>query len=211
MFTIDLLRGEGIPVKSRPKDIAIASVMIVVPAIIAIVLLSLYLGNKINISIQKKEIVKYELEIKDLSDAVRAQKKLVEELDILSNCLLEVGSSLGRHTQWTPILAEVVRNMPPSVAVTNLSAKQHSTKRRMEIRGEPNKEVTVLVRTLHMSAYGSAHANCDKEVQSFRDRLLSSPLLGPKLENITVSQKYSIADGRSIASYEIDCIFKPEM
>ncbi len=213
MFTIDLLKGEGIPAKSRPKDIAIASVMIVVPTIIAIVMLGLYLRNKITISIQKKEIVRCEGEINKLSDAVKAQKSLVEEQNIVSNCILEVRSSFGRHTQWSPILAEVVKNMPYSVALTSLGVKQHSAKKKVPKEGDAEKmaDIQVLIRTLHMSAYGSAQSNCDEAVKEFRDRLMSSPFLGPKLENITVSQKYGIIDGQDTASYEIDCIFKPEM
>ena len=33
MFTIDLLKGEGVPIKSKPEDIAFALVMIIVPII----------------------------------------------------------------------------------------------------------------------------------------------------------------------------------
>ncbi len=52
MFTIDLLKGEGVPVKSGPGGITIAVVTLVVPIVIAIVMLGLYLSNIINISVQ---------------------------------------------------------------------------------------------------------------------------------------------------------------
>ncbi len=213
MFTIDLLKGEGIPAKSRPKDIAIASAMIVVPTVIAIVMFSLYLRNKITISIQKKEIARYKAEINKSSDTIKAQKLLEEEKNIVRNCISEVGSSLNIHTQWTPILAKVVENIPYSTTLTNLSVRQRYVKKKVPKKDDPEKmvDIKVITRTLHMSAYGSAQIDCDKAVKEFRNRLLSSSFLGPKLQNITVSQKYGISGGRDIASYEIDCIFKPKM
>jgi len=213
MFTIDLLKGEGIPAKSRPKDIAIASVMIVVPTVIAIIIFSLYIRNKITISIQKKEIDRCKAELGKLSDTIKTQKTLEEEKNIVSNCISEVRSSLNRHTQWTPILAKVVENIPYSTTLTNLSVRQRTVKKKIPKKDDPEKmvDIQILTRTMHMSAYGSAQSDCDEAVKEFRNRLLSSPFLGPMLENITVSQKYVTGDGRDTASYEIDCIFKPEM
>ena len=213
MFEIDLLRGEGIPVKSRPKDIAIASVMIIVPAAIAIVLFSLYLRNKITISILNKEIVRCEVEINKLSDAVEAQKLLDEEKNIASSCMSEVGSALERHTQWSTLLAKVVENIPRSVSLSNLNIKQRTIKKKVPKKDDPEKMIDIqfLARTLHMSVYGSAQSDCDEAVREFRERLLSSPFLGPKLENITVAQKYGNIDGQETVSYEIDCIFNPGM
>jgi len=213
MFTIDLLKGEGIPAKSRPKDIAIASAMLVVPTIIAIVMLSLYLRNEITLSIQRKEMVRSKAELDKLSDTIEAKKSLEEEKDIVSNCISEVGSSLDIHTQWTPILAKVVENIPYSTTLTNLSVRQRSVKKKVPKKDDPEKmeDILIITRTLHMSAHGTAQSDCDEAVKEFRNHLLSSPFLGPKLENITVSQKYGTADGQDIASYEIDCIFKPDM
>ena len=45
MFTIDLLKGQGIPIKSRPTGIAISAAAVAVPVIIAIVMLGFYLRN----------------------------------------------------------------------------------------------------------------------------------------------------------------------
>ena len=66
MFTIDLLKGQGIPVKSRPETIAIAAVAFAVPVIIAIVILGYYLHSGIILSIQKQGVVIYETRIANL-------------------------------------------------------------------------------------------------------------------------------------------------
>ena len=213
MFTIDLLKGEGLPAKSRPEGIAIAATTLAVPVIIAIVMFGFYLRNKIIISIQKQTIVSYETKIDELSDAVELQKTFENEKNAVSNCLSEVSTSISRHTQWSPVLATLVKNMPDSVVLTELKVKQSSVKRKVPKKNDPKKmiDISVPVRTLQINVCGSPQSNCDKAVRDFRDRLRSSAFLGPKLENIRVSQRFGTLESRDVVFYQIDCIFKPEL
>jgi len=211
MFTIDLLKGQGIPAKSRPEGIAIAAATLAVPVIIAIVMFGLYLRNKIIISVQKQAIANYETKIGGLSDAVELQKSFENEKNAISGCLSEASASLGRHTQWSPVLATLVKNMPDSVVMTELEVKQSSVKRKVPKKDDPEKmiDISVPVRTLRIKVCGSPQSDCDKAVRDFRERLRSSTLLGPKLENIRVSQRLGTLESREVVSYQIECIFKP--
>lgn len=213
MFTIDLLKGEGLPAKSRPEGIAIATTTLAVPVIIAIVMFGLYLRNKIIISIQKQEIVNYETKIDKLSDAVELQKSFENEKNAVSSCLSEVSTSISKHTQWSPVLTTLVKNMPDSVVLTELNVSQSSVKRKVPKKDDPKKmiDISVPVRTLQINVCGSPQSNCDKAVRDFRDRLHSSAFLGPKLENIRVSQRFGTLESRDVVFYQIDCIFKPEL
>jgi len=213
MFTIDLLKGQGLPVKSRPEGIAIAATTLAVPVIIAIVMFGFYLRNKIIISVQKQEIANYETKIAKLSDAVELQKSFENEKNAVSSCLSEVSTSISRHTQWSPVLTTLVKNMPDSVVLTELEVKQSSVKRKVPKKDDPKKmiDISVPVRTLQINVCGSPQSNCDKAVRDFRDRLRSSAFLGPKLENIRVSQRFGTLESRDVVFYQIDCIFKPEL
>jgi Tfp pilus assembly protein PilN len=213
MFTIDLLKGRGIPVRSGPAGIAIAVATFAVPIIAAIVMFGLYVSNGIAMSIQKDEIANYEKHIGTLSDAVELQKSFEKEKSVINSCLSEVASSTGRHLQWSPILVTLVKNMPDSVVLTGLEVKQHSIKRKVPAKDDPKKkiDINVPVRSLQMTLSGSPQSNCDKAVRDFRDYLLSSTLLTDKLEDIRVSQGFGTLDGQDAVSYEIDCIFKPEL
>ena len=211
MFTIDLLKGRGIPIKSRPEGIVIAAVTLVVPIIIAIIMFGFYLNNSIVISIQKQKIVNYKTKIAGLSDAVELQKSFEKEKNVISSSLSEVKSSIGRHIQWSPILATVAKNMPDSVVLTKLEVKQRSVKRKVPGKDDPKKmiDITVPARTLQMNVSGSPQYNSDKAIRDFRDSLRFSTLLGPDIEDIRVSQKSDTLEGRDVVSYEIDCVFKP--
>ena len=211
MFTIDLLKGQGIPIKSGPWGLVIAAMAFAVPIFVAIVMLGFYLGDRIAISTKKQEIVNYEGYINKLSDGVKLQESFETEKNNINNCLSEALSSAGKHTQWSPILATVVENMPDSMVLTRIEVKQRSTNKKVPQKDDPNKmiDVGVSASTLQMSVSGRSQANNDKAVKDFKDRLRLSALLAPKLEDIIISQKSDTFEGQDVVSYEIDCIFKP--
>jgi Tfp pilus assembly protein PilN len=213
MFTIDLLKGQGIPIKSGPWGLVIAAMAFAVPVLVAMVMLGFYLVDRIVISEKKQAIVNYERYINKLSDAVKLQESFEKEKNNINSCLSEALSSAGKHTQWSPILATVVENMPDSMVLTKLEVKQRSANKKVPQKDDPNKmiDVGVPASTLQMSVSGRSQANNDKAVKDFKDRLRLSALLAPKLEDIIVSQKSDTFEGQDVVSYEIDCIFKPEL
>ena len=211
MYTIDLLNGRYVPVKSGPKGVAIVTTAFAVPIIIGITMFGYYLHTRIVTSIQKHRIIQYEAKIGELSEAVERQESFEKERNLIRNCLSEVSGSIGRHAQWSPVLTTLVENMPDSVLLTQLSVKQGSIKRKLPHKDDPKRTITISipVRTLQISVCGISQLNCDEAVKDFRDRLHSSSLLGPKLESIRVSQEFGTLDGQDVVSYEIDCVFKP--
>ncbi len=213
MFTIDLLKGQNVPMKSSPGGIAIAAAAVVLPLTVAIIILGFYLNDKIIVSINEQEIIRCQAEIDKLSDAVEMQASLEKQKTIYGNYLSEVKSSINRYIQWSPVLVTLVENMPASVMLTELEVKQHTVRKKVPKKDNPQEmiEKNVPVRILRMSVSGSPQYNCDKAVKDFRDSLRFSAFLGPKLENIGVSQESGKLEGRDIASYDIDCVFKASL
>ena len=211
MFTVDLLKGQGLPAKSRPAGVVISAVAVAVPLVIAMVMLGFYLRNRIIISVYNREIAGWEAKIGKLSDLVKLQESFEKEKTVYSGCLAEVKSSIGRFTQWSPVVATVVKNMPESVVLTNLEVKQRSMKKKIPKKDDPKKttDIEIPVRTLCVSVCASPQADSDQMVRDFSARLRSSDFLGPRLENITVSQESGTLDGRDVISYQIDLVFKP--
>ncbi|MHC4456773.1 MAG: hypothetical protein ACYS0I_06705 [Planctomycetota bacterium] len=214
MFTIDLLKGRGIPEKSGgPEGVAVAVVGIAVPVIIAIAVFGYYLHSRIVMSVQKQSIINYEAKTNELADVVKLQKKYEEEKNIYNSCLSEVSSSIGRHAPWSPVLVTLIENMPDSIVLTKLDVKQRSVKKKVPQRDDPQKmtDISVPQRTLKMSVCGRPQSNSYAAVKDFQDRLRASTLLGPRLEDITVSQKIDRLDGQNVTSYQINCVFKAGM
>jgi hypothetical protein len=213
IFTIDLLKGQGIPPKSGPMGIVIAVITALVPVIIAITLLGLHLNSKVVMKIRQQDIVRLEAKADELSGAVKMQKALEKEKILYSACLSDVKSSIGKFTQWSPVLMTIIENMPGSVVLTDLKVEQKSVEKEGPKKDNPNKMVpmNVLVTKLLLRVSDNGQGNCDKVVKDFRDRLSSSPVFASKLENIVPSQKSEKYEGKEVVSYELNCLFNPEL
>lgn len=213
MFTIDLLKGQGIPAKAGPEGILFGVLASAVPLILGLAMFGFYISDKIVTSVMEKEIANYEASMSRLSEAAELQKSYEKEKDAIERCLSEVASSIGNHCQWSPVLATLAENMPDSMVLTKLEVKQSSVKKKVPRKDDPKKmvDVSVPVRTMHMSLCGTSEDNYDQEVRDFRNRLRFSELLVSRLQDIRVAQGVDKLDGRAVVSYEIDCIFKPEL
>ncbi len=216
MFTIDLLKGQGLPVRTRPKGIAIFVATCVVPVLVAILMASYYYKNKVVISISKQNIANYTTQIERLAETFKLKESWEKDKSNLSNCLSDVASSIGTHTQWSPIIVSLVQNLPNSVVLNGLEVKQALIKKKAAAGGsaiaeKDNKDDTsVIVRTLRMRLCGTPNSDSDREIKAFRDRLLASNVIGTKLEDVIIaSQTNDTLDGREVIAYDIDCIFKP--
>ncbi|MHC4622625.1 MAG: hypothetical protein ACYS4W_01850 [Planctomycetota bacterium] len=210
MFAIDLLKGQGIPEKRGPERIVMAAVTFVVPIVVAMMMLGFYLSDSIAISVQRREIANYEKRTDKLSDAVEMQRAFEKEKRTILDCLSEVSSTVGAHTQWSPILVTVVESMPDSMVLTKLEVDRRSTKRKVPQKDNPEKmvETTVPVTTLRISLCGKPEHDYERAVRGFRDRLRFSEILGPMLEDIRIARDVSELDGREVVSYELNCVFK---
>jgi Tfp pilus assembly protein PilN len=213
MFTIDLLKGQGVPAKSRPRNIAVGAAAVVAPIIIAIAMFGFYLRNRVVISIQKNAIANFKTKIAGMSDAIELKKSFDQQKKTYNNCLSEVSGNIDGHTQWSPVLAILVENMPESVILTALDVKQRSTKIKVPQKDDPKKmiDAAVPLRTLQMTVVGRPQSNSDEAIRDFSERLRSSSLLGPRLENIRMAQGVAKLGEEEVVSYQIDCIFKPGM
>ena len=213
MFTIDLLKGQCVPVKKGPEAIIITLAAFVVPIVVAVTMFSFYLSNRVVISVQKKGIASYEEKISKLSYALELKASFEREKQVINSCLSEVSSSIDRHAQWSPVLVTVVKNMPDSMILTKIGVRQTSVKRKLPRKDDPTKfvDASVPIRTLEMTLSGKPEVNCDMAVKSFRDHLRASETLGPKIEDIRVSQKADLLNGQAVVSYDVDCVFKPEL
>jgi len=211
MFTIDLLKGQGVPVRSRPGGIAIAAVAVAVPVIVSMLMSGFYLKNRIIMSINQHQTEKWQTEIGKLSDVKEMLDSFDKEKAVCNNYLSEVRFALGKHAQWSPVLTILAEKMPESVLLTGLDVKQRFIKRKVPHKSDPEKtvDIDVPVRTLRLSVSTSPKSDGDKAVRDFRDSLRASDYLGPRLENIRVSQEFETLKGEEVVNYEIDCIFKP--
>lgn len=213
MFTIDLLKGRGIPIKSRPEGIAVGAVTFVVPAICAIVMLTAFISNKVVIAVETDQIADYQDKIAQHSDDLQARERIETETSQINSCMAETATAIRRNVQWSPILITLARQIPDPLLLTGLEATQRSTRIKVPDKKNPKKktEIVVPVRTLHLDIQAAAGPSSDKQVRDFRERLRASESLGDELEDIPVSQQVQQGSSGQIISYEMNCVFKPQL
>lgn len=213
IFKIDLLKGEGIPPKMGPTGIVITAVTTFVPVVIALILLGQHFHNEVVMKIKQQDIVKLEARTEKLSDAVEIQKSLEKEKIFYNACLSDIKTSIGKYTQWSPVLMTIVEDMPVSVVLTDMTVEQDSIEKSVPKKDDPSKTLPmkVLVTKLLLRVSDNGKGNCDKAVKEFRDKLSSSPVLASKIENIVPSQKSEKDNGKDVVSYELNCLFRPEL
>ncbi|MBN2592832.1 MAG: hypothetical protein JXA81_04935 [Sedimentisphaerales bacterium] len=211
MFTIDLLNGQAIPLKSKPGSLAIIVISAAIPVMAAVGMLSFYHRTTIAISAKEQEIAECQAEIDKLSDAVEMLQVLEKTKTAYGSCLFEVKSSIKRHTQWSPVLTTLMENIPDSVVLNSLVVEHDTVRKKVPKENNPKKmeDIDVLVRVLRLTVSGGQQSDNDEAVRDFRDRIRASAFLGPRLEKIGVSQRSETVDGQDVVSYDINCILKP--
>jgi len=200
MFTIDLLKGQGIPVKTSPQGIAIIATGVAVPFVAALVFIGIYLHNRVVIPIMQNELAVYEQKMQTLSEGVKLQQMFNKEKDSINGCIPEVASAVRKFTTWSPVIRTIAENMPAVMILNQLNVKQ-----------TVDSQAGGVVREVNMNISGNAAGNWDEEVKSFRNRLLESSVLKSKLQDVSVAQQSSRGGEKDVTSYELRMIFKGAM
>ncbi len=208
-----MLKGQGIPARSRPEGIVATAVTVVLPVAIAMTMLGIYLSSRVVINIQRREISGYEQKIAELSDAMRIHRSYQQRKETIQQRISEAAEAIAEHEQWSEILVTIVENMPESLVLRRMVVEQRTSKVKVADSEDPQKKVDKMVsaRTLHLTLGGAAGEISDREVQAFRDKLRVSSVLGPKLEDVPVSQQVEMVDNREVITYEMKCILRPQI
>jgi hypothetical protein len=70
MYKIDLLKGQGVPIRTRPKNVIVGIITLLVPIIISIAVLGYYLRNNVGISVRQKQLAVCQSNIDKLADVI---------------------------------------------------------------------------------------------------------------------------------------------
>jgi hypothetical protein len=210
MHTIDLLKGHGIPAKTTLGSAGMIIVIVVVPILAAAGMVDRYLQDKTDIEIKQQQIAVEQATIEKFADAVKFKESVQKQQDAIGSKLSEVSACLGNFVQWSPVLETLAKYMPGQMVMSGLRAESTSERRQITSKNDPNRRVNVNVskRTLILDISGSELRDYGEVVQNYANRLKSSPVLGPKLESIEVSQKPGAAGDLKTVSYTMNLIFK---
>jgi hypothetical protein len=207
VYTVDLLRGEGIPIRSRPSGIAFACLLVTIPLGVGIAMAGAYFDHRVTLSVQSQELTKVQRTVGAMSGALERKRSLEQRKIGAGRCLVDVKTALTGHTQWSPVVAALVESLPDGLVLTKLEARSEFIRVRVPSPSDPNTmiDTSVPARTLAVRVCGRDRDASYLAVRDFQDRLRSSALLGPRLSTITVAQDSTTMDGDHAVNYELTC------
>ncbi len=211
IFTIDLLKGQGIPQKNDTGGMLIMMITAILPVFFGVFLYYLYNNSKVATRIKQNDVLKLEENISELSGAVTIKRNLEKRKFFYNSCLSEVKSSIGKYKQWSPVLAILIEEMPSSVQLKNLEVDHEKVRKNTSGTIDPFNSTDIEVTKLVLKITNKEQGDYLEQVKDFRNRLYASSELGSKLENITFSREANQNNGIETVSYKIECIFKPEI
>ncbi len=209
MLAIDLLKGRGIPIKTRPVGASILAIIVAVPIVITIVTFGNYLRSGIDLRNQRRLLATLQTDIFKLTGSVRFKQNAELQIDDMNLCFVEVDDALSEQIQWSPILQALAENIPPSLILSSLSIKSELKTKTVPDRRNPTKKVPVPThkRILYISLYGKQMGGSDEAVLELLSDLNTSDTLGYRADNIRLVTQASDSR-RNVMNYVIECVFE---
>ena len=210
MLTIDLLRGRGIPIKTRPAGATLLAIVLAVPVVITIVMLGNYVQGSIVLRNQKRLLTSLQGDIFRLADSVKLKEGAERQIDNMNACFVEVDEAIMQQIQWSPVLQALAENMPRSLILSELSIKSEFETKEIPQRDNPLKKMLIPVkrRILYINLYGRLGSGSDEAVLEFLKALNAWNVSSQKADNIRLVAQ-ATDERRSVMNYVIECVFKP--
>ena len=211
MFTIDLLKGGGIPQKSKPVNTALATIPFVVPVVIAIIMIANYIGLGSLIAEKKAGIARIDADIKRYAEDVEFSRYIDNQIGTLKLCMAETAGAIKQYLPFSTILQNLVENMPDPLVFKKLDIRRTPVKKSIPDPRDPSKKIKAVFikRTLQMSVCDISTYESNNAIKEYIHRLNKSSLLTPIVKDIRiVSSKADQLGDRDVTRYDIDCLFK---
>jgi hypothetical protein len=213
MYTIDLLKGHGIPIRNRRGGLLIIIATIAVPLIIAMVMYTQYLLTRIDSERADVTIRDRDKQIAKMADAVKSLASLERQNVTMGDCLSDVSVAIGKNMQWSPILRLIVENMPATTQLHKLDVSLVQLSKQVPDKADPKRLVNVpyASRTLRISLHEFSKSDNGEGVHAFIRKMRTSSVLADKVDDIRIAaQEREKVQGVEVTRYDIDCVFKPQ-
>ena len=210
MLAIDLLKGQGIPLKTRPAGASLTAIIIAVPMVATIITLGNYVRGEVILRNQKRLLTTIQTEIFKLTDSVKFKQDTERQIEDMNACFVEVDEAILRQIQWSPVLQVIAENMPSSLVLSSLNIKSELKSKDVPRRNDPLKKVSVPFpkRTLYISLYGKQIRGSDEAVLEFLSALNASNVGSDRADKPRLVAQ-ATDEKKNVTNYVIEYVFMP--
>jgi Tfp pilus assembly protein PilN len=212
MFSIDLLKGKGLPQKRDMKKSLLRAVPILIPLLAVSVLAASYQRNSETLQDQRRTLVSNQQQIAQYTRDVMEYNTIEARIKGLEKCIKDISRALSYRIQVSDVLMELVQTLPDSIFIYEMNMNRNAVNEKIQQEGSAEvKQRLVVRRQLKLVLCGYDAEKSDMAVQDYVSELGKSPLLNGLFVEIKPSaRQQGEVDGRPAIYYEIDCVLREQ-
>ena len=212
MFSIDLLKGKGLPQTFDVKTSVLKTVPILIPLLAITVFAASYQRDRAMLNNQQQTLKSNQQQIEQYTKDMAEYNRVNTQIKGMEKCLKDISKALSYRIQVSDVLVELVQSLPDSIFIYEIKLDRNA--QRIKDQQEDSAEVKqrlVVRRQMQLVVCGYDAEQSDAAVQDYVNKLEQSPLLSETFVEIKPSaRQQGEVDGRPAIYYEIDCVLQEQ-
>ena len=212
MFSIDLLKGKGLPEKTDLKRSALKALPILIPVLAVTLFASAYQHDKTSLRDQRQVLNGNQQQIGHYTEDIAKYNKINLKIKGMKKCLKDISKAMAYRIQVSGVLVELSQALPENIFVYEINLDRKSVQKKVQDpdSGE-TKQRLVIHRKLELVLCGYDADRSDVAVQEYVNILKQSPLLTKIFTEIKPSaRQQGEVEGRPAIYYEIECTLREQ-
>jgi hypothetical protein len=212
MFSIDLLKGKGLPEKIDLKRSVLKVFPILVPVLAVTVFASAYQHNRASLQDQQQVLRNNQQQLALYTEDIAEYNKMNSKIKGMQKCLNDISRGMTYRVQVSDVFVELAQSLPENIFIYEINLDRKSVQEKIQNpdSGEV-KQRLVIRRNLKLLLCGYDADQSDAAVQEYVNVLKQSPLLAKIFTEIKPSaRQQGEVDGRPAIYYEIGCVLREQ-
>ncbi|MHC5083049.1 MAG: hypothetical protein ACYTET_03820 [Planctomycetota bacterium] len=209
MFSIDLLKGKGLPRQSDLKGTLLKAVPLIIPLIAVAALAASYQQDYVKLKSQQTQLKQNQSQIQLNQPAMKQYSQINRQISDHRKVLKDVAKAMSYRIQVTDLLVEMVGILPVDIVVSEMNFGRQTRTEKVK-NEETGQEVKFLVidRVLTLVLCRANQADGNQAVQEYMEQLNSSERLSEFFDDFRLAaRRQGQIDEESVTYYEIECVF----
>ena len=209
MIEIDLLKGGGLPAKSKPGLVALGSLPFLLPLVGAVALAGLYRSDRVLLQSADQKAAMCSRRIEDQASTQAYVEAVQAEQEASSVLMGETAALVGRHLQFSPVLMALIESVPDGVTLLRFQVIRREVRTKVPKADDPRQTVDVTAYQYILEVAVRAESDDAAPIQKFIQSLKGSAVLAEKLEDVRLaSQRPVETEDETFVQYDIECVFQ---
>jgi hypothetical protein len=212
MFSIDLLKGKGLPEKVDLKKSTLKALPILIPVLAVTLFASTYQRDKTLLQDQQRTLSTNQRQLQLHREDISEYNKMNVKIKGMEKCLDDISKAMSYRVQVSEVFVELVQALPENIFVYEMELDRSAAQEKIQQPDSDEvKQQLVIRRKLDLVLCGYDADKSDAAVQEYVNALKQSPLLTEVFAEIKPpARQQGEVDGRAAIYYEIECILREQ-